>query len=609
MIVRVSLPLPLKDSFDYRSNFPLRKGMRILVDFRNRKEVGIVTGLRQRSSYTANKLKTVIEPLENIPSLPYSLLKFCRYLSRNYFCSYGESLKTALPLLLRTKKKIHINIARELSRQSLSQSQPKKKKRIYIREDFRGEKRFLLYKSQIKETINGGKQVIICLPRWQDVKRAAFLLGDEFKSHLAYLSSFQSPSRQFHNWLRIRKGEVSICLGTRMAIFAPFTNLGLIIVEGESFPGYFQPQKPFYNLRDIAWLLSQLTKSDFIISSDFFSLAAYVLLKENKFKLLDLRERKNITVKIFDLRNIRKRRYPVFSHLALGIIDKYLSNSKRVAVFWRRKGFSYFIRCRQCGYIAECPNCNIPFVYWKKESVLRCPRCEKKVKFSSLCPICQGEMLKYVGVGEERAESILRKNLPQAKVVSLSNSPLANDWNVVIGSQSEILSLPLKPELVIASGVDSLFSQEKLNAAEEGFLLLFRLREVAREEMVVFTFLPAYYPFIALQKGEEWFYKKELIQRKRMKLPPYFYLIEVNIRSKVEKVAERKYQELLSLFTKVQKNLSFYLYELGYTKKLRGNFYYTCVLKAKRRSTLNRVWERVGSDFRPGRSKISLSLI
>ena len=200
MIAQIALPLPLRESFDYKSPFPLQKGMRVLVDFRGKKEVGVVAKVKAKS-LCKKELKEIIAPLDLAPSLTPDLLKICRYISENYFCSYGEALHFALPSALRQKRKI-----KDVFSSSLSSRPKYRPERVYVRENLRMRRRFEVYAQYIEKAFARKKQAVICFPRWQDALAAFEFFAPLFPGKTALLSSFQHQSQQLENWLKIRRG-------------------------------------------------------------------------------------------------------------------------------------------------------------------------------------------------------------------------------------------------------------------------------------------------------------------------------------------------------------------------------------------------------------------
>jgi len=530
-------------------------------------------------------------------------------MSKRYLYSEGEMLRMMLPLSLRKKRLLEIKGVLD------KRVKPGGIKTVYIREGIKDSVRFDYYSKAIKEALLKGEQTIICLPQKDDILRTKKLLSERLKGiDIGELYSSQKSSEQLEQWARMRESEISVCVGTRQAVFAPFVNLGLIIIDKESFYGYFQPEKPFYHLRDLAFMRAKNGSLKVVLHSDYPSIDGYRILKKKSTESVDLFEEKKPKINIFDLRNYKFKRYPVLSGLSLEIIRKYLDRGKKVIVFWNRKGFAYLLKCSHCGEILKCPNCEsfMSFSLDKKSYV--CNHCGKKLAVLKRCNKCNKGYIRNIGVGAERAGVNFRKFFPGGKIFILSKDQpeYPQDWDMLIATQKLVYlrNIPLA-DLIIVSGIDSLLSRGDYSSGVEVFSVLSRLKSLAEEEMAVFTFHSEYYPIRAVKMGWEWFYKRELKERKSLQLPPYFHLAKLSFRQKSIPVLIRNISRVKEVLEEQgKKHKDFYVYDFvkSYPFKEGGNYHYYLLVKSKSMALLKSAIKKSLCKFRKSSAKISLEM-
>lgn len=610
MIAEIAVSVEVNQSFDYDAgDFPfLKRGMRVWIDFNNRRILGIVLDIKDKKK-ASFKLKPVLKVLDSSPSLPEPLLKLSESMSKRYLYSKGEMLRMMLPLSLRKKRLLEIK--GDLDKRV----KPGGIKTVYIREDIKDSVRFDYYSKAIKEALLRREQAIICLPQKDDILRTRKLLSERLQGvDIGELYSLQRSSEQLEQWVRMRQGDISVCVGTRQAVFAPFVNLGLIIIDKESFYGYFQPEKPFYHLRDLAFMRAKNEGLKIILHSDCPSIEGYRILKRKNAESIDLFKEKKPKINIFDLHNYKFKRYPVLSGLSLEITRKYLDKGKKVIVFWNRKGFAYLLKCSHCGEILKCPNCEsfMSFSLDKKSYI--CNHCGKKLAVLKRCNKCNKGYIRNIGVGTERAVSNFRKFFPGRKIFMLSKDQpeYPQDWDMLIATEKLVYSKNIPfADLVIVSGIDSLLSRGDYSSGIEVFSILSRLENLAEEEMAVFTFHPGYYPIKAVKRGWEWFYKRELKERKSLQLPPYFHLAKVSFRQKSIPILIRnisRFKEVLEEQGKKHKDFYIYDFVKSYPFKEGGNYHYYLLVKSKSMALLKSVIKKSLCKFRKSSAKISLEI-
>ncbi|MBN2120471.1 MAG: hypothetical protein JW734_05410 [Candidatus Omnitrophica bacterium] len=610
MIAEVAIGLEIKKSFDYQAEAfaGLKRGSRVLVDFNNKKRVGFVVNIKKKQRVKF-RLKPILAVLDRTAAFTENLLDFSKEVSLNYLYSQGDILEMMLPLALRK--------GRYFDESFLCRTNPRvpsdSGKITYIRENINTHVRFSNYREIVLKARRENKKVIICVPQKDDAFTVKnFLENNIADLKIALLFGSQAPSLQLKEWIRVRTQEADVCIGTRFAIFAPFINIETIIVEKENFYGYFQPEKPFYHLRDLSIMRAKLERSGLVLHSDFPSIWVYKSLKEKKLKFLDLSSENFPKAKIFDLKDYSFKGYPVFSHLIQELIRKYLQDQKKVILFWNRKGFSHLLRCNICGEVLKCPKCSNFLSFSIDAKSYLCSKCGFKRESRARCYKCKKGYIKNIGTGIERVESIFSKIFPDKKITTLSKGKYLKqkEWDILISTQRLIFleTIP-QAELLVVSGLDFMSSQGDYTSSLELFFLVKRLKSLAKEEFVLFTFNPGYYPIAALNQDWPWFYERELKQRKSLKFPPYFHVAKVGMRQKTQSSLLKNitsFKTVLEQTSAASNNIHIYGPIEDSPFKRSGTFHYFLFIKAKRIDVLRKALDKTISKFRKSSAKISL---
>lgn len=609
MIAEIAVAYELNKCFDYdAASFPdIRPGMRVVVNFANRRIVGVVVSLKENPQSTKYALKPILLTLDSYPVFSPGLIALGLRMSEHYLCGPGTVFDMMLPTYLRKTNRFD-----EIP--NIKTEQNSGVEAVYIQEEPYGLKRFDVYARKIKEVGGCGQKTIIVVSNSNDIDYVSSCIKERLPdSKLVSLPASTKPKEQIEVWKAMRVGDVDICVGTRSALFAPFEEVGLIIVEGENGYGHYQGTTPFFHSRDVALFRAKIEACSVYLHSDYPSLEVYHFLEKDKLRHIDCMDYSDSDLVIYDLNNYGFKKYPVFSELGTGLIARYLEKDKRVIVFWNKKGFSNLVRCDHCKAILKCDHCDSFLRYDKNAGEYVCGKCMRKSKLLERCPECNHKRLKPLGVGVERVEENLRKFFPDKKIVSLSTDSggVPEQWDVLVSTQKFLeAGMNISADLVMVSGLDSQMSLGDYRSAYEMFLLLKRLKNAAREELMLFTLNTDYYPFQALRHEPEWFYCMETDQRMQFKLPPYWSSATLVLRAKTEEMVNRKVEELAALFSEELLNktmgIKFYgpLKEIPY--KMRNQFYMKVILKSKDRRTLQQLIQLVLNKFKKSTTKLSL---
>ncbi|MCM8783408.1 MAG: primosomal protein N' [Candidatus Omnitrophica bacterium] len=569
--------LPLKKSFDYAIPDSLMKdaeiGKRVYVPFGKRKVVGYCIGKskKSKSSYT----KEIISVLDKEILFTKKILFFLKTLSEHYFASWGEMMALATPAYLRRPKK---TLVLEEKPQTLSKERiftkfsPEAERMInlikekenfnfLIFEDYFQEKRLNIYYEICEWVLNEGKSVLIIVPEIYIADNLYSVLKRKFDSYeiILYHSGF-SEKDGFINWCKIRGKYPKVVIGTRMAVFLPQENFGLIIVEDESSTFHKQDEFPFFNARDVAICRANYFKIPLILVGIPPLVETYYKAKKDGFWLIDLRNKpeRYPNVSVIDLSSGRRSKNYITKPLEIKI-NEVLEKGNKVFLVLNRRGFATFIRCRKCGRVMRCERCERNFIYHFSIKKLVCHYCGAVQEAPSLCPNCQTSYLRYQGIGTEKLESELSRLFPRAKTARIDldikrEKVLKNvlkDFqekriDILTGTNMLVKLPPLSGIGLV--GIVNLEEDVKFpdfRGGERIFSLLIRFLSLLKQdnewgELLIQTRNPQNNLFDALKKLDyEMFYQDELSLRKELGLPPFKNLIVLNLRGKNQKNVEK----------------------------------------------------------------------
>jgi primosomal protein N' (replication factor Y) len=588
-VAKVVFPIGLEKDFDYLipQTMSLKKGMRVLVDFKNRKKVAIVVGFKKESFYP--QLKPIKEVLDKFPSLSEEKMKFAQSLSKVYPYSLGEFLFMMLPPYLKKPRKLEINFSSKKGRRF---------KMSFIKGNSFLE-RYSFWKERVKKKLKESS-VLIFFPQLSYLEEAKKVIGSDFP-RITIIHRQQKEKEIFNNWLKSRKK--SLILSTRVGIFYYPEDLSLIVIEEENSPYYFQEEKPFHHLVDVATILAKQKKIELILSADYPTISTYYFIKKKKIDLIDKsKKEKKELIRVIDLGNFRKK--GIINPLLGELLRKNVEENKTCLVLWNKKGFSAFISCSVCGYIYKCQRCwgYLKFSFEEEKGI--CPYCGKKVDIPQICSKCKTGYIKMVGLGIERLKMILRRYFPQVKIEEWEKK---DTHTKIILSTSKILSSLYQRDsfnVGFILDIDDWLSRLNYEATFESFIYLKKLSSFFTDTFYVFTYNKNHYLFEALNKDWKKFYEKELSLRKKLKLPPFGTLAKITTRAKNEnKLLER----MKNLYNKLkEKGLEVYGPFKEYPFKLRGKFRYSVIVKAKEGYFLRKVIKEETTIYRSSHLKSAI---
>lgn len=468
-----------------------------------------------------------------------------------------------------------------------------------------------VYLSYIENIINSGKTAIMLVPEISLTPQMFTNFTTRFGDKVAILHSGLSAGERYDEWRRLIEGKAKIVVGARSAIFAPLKNIGVIIIDEEHESSFISESNPRYNTIDIAHFRRQYNSCTLILGSATPSIQDYFLAQNNKLKLLELPVRVNgkdmPKMYIVDmLTEIRNGNNSPFSRHLLGFLDEVVYKKKQAMLFLNRRGFASFQRCRNCGYIAKCEDCDISLVYHKNEERLKCHYCGKRYKPLTKCPNCGSYDIKQGAIGTEKIVTELQKLYKDVKIFRMDNDTTQNK-NSHIKILSEFASS--KPAILvgtqmIAKGHDykdvtlvgvidadqSLF-QSDYKASEKTFQLITQVagragRQDQEGKVIIQTLMPNHYIYRFISNYDyKGFYKKEINLRKVTNFPPFTTIVRILFSGdNEERVLEniRKVNlEIKSLKENNEKEFVFYDLMKSPINKIQNKFRYQILMRIK----------------------------
>jgi len=588
-IARVVFPIGLGKEFDYLvpESMNLKKGMRVLVDFKNKKKVAIVVGFKRESLYP--QLKPIKEILDRFPSLSEEKIKFAKNLSKIYPYTYGEFLFMMLPPYLKKAKRLEASfLSKEGSEFKVS----------FVKADSFLE-RYSFWKEKIKKKLKEGS-VLIFFPQISYLEEARKVITLDFKE-VEIIHRQQKEKEIFNNWLKSRRR--SLILSTRVGIFYYPEDLTLIVIEEENSLYYFQEEKPFHHLVDVASILAKQKRIELILAADYPTISTYYLIKKKKIDLIDKsKKKKKELIKIIDLGNYQKKR--IINPLLGELLRKNIEEDKSCLILWNKKGFSTFVTCSVCGYIYKCQRCYSYLKFSFKEGKGVCPYCGKKTEIGQVCSKCKTGYIKMVGLGIEKLRMILKRYFPQTRIEEWEKR--TSNAKIIL-STSKILS-SLYQDSSFSVGfildIDSWLSRLNYEATFESFVYLKKLSYLFTDNLYVFTYNKNHYLFENINEDWRKFYEKELSLRKKLKLSPFGIIAKITTRAKNE---NKLLEKMKNLYNKLKgRGLEVYGPFKEYPFKLRGKFRYSLIVKAKKGYFLRKVIKEETAVYRSSHLKSAI---
>ena len=412
-----------------------------------------------------------------------------------------------------------------------------------------------VYLRVIEEVIAKGKEAIVLVPEISLTPQLVKRFRGRFGKKVGVIHSALSEGDRFDAWRQASRGSVSVIIGARSAIFAPFKNLGMIVVDEEHEASYKQDESPCYNARDLALVLGKMTDSVVILGSATPSVETYANAERQRLTYLSLPLRvEDRRLPVLGIVDMRKERGKVFSKILRGAIIENSNNRKQTILFLNRRGFSSFVVCQACGEIVSCPNCSISLTYHARDNSIKCHYCGISEKLFDHCLKC-GKELRGLGMGTQRVEDEVRTILPEARISRMDRDAVVGknkllrlydklekgEVDILIGTQMVAKGHDLPGvTLVGVISADQSLGIPDFRAGERTFQLVTQVAGRAGRgdepgRVIVQTFNPDHSSIkFAIEQDSVGFLKEELKLREELGYPPFSKLINFRFEGKLE---------------------------------------------------------------------------
>ena len=404
-----------------------------------------------------------------------------------------------------------------------------------------------------RDYLRMNKEVLILVPEISLTPQMIQRVKERFEDVIFYHSELSDQER-YEQYKRVKQGDVKIVVGTRSAIFLPFNNLGLIIIDEEHDQSYKQDSIPCYHAKNVAIKRAYDNNGKVVLASATPSLESYSRALRGDYELLILKNRINNmlpSIGFIDLANeIKHHGSYIISKELKNEINNCLNNNKQVIILLNRRGYSPIIKCSNCMETLMCNDCDKPLNYHKDEGILKCHECGRIYKLPKLCPKCQKDSLIFYGFGTKKVEEEIKRIFPNANVDRMDRDNVSRkgsskrilesfgrkEIDILIGTQmiAKGLDYPDVTLVGILNGDAGLMHQD-YNSAKITFDLLMQAsgrsgRSINPGKVIIQAFNPEHYVLKAVYNQDyEYFYKIEMNYRHKANYPPYTHIIELKI--------------------------------------------------------------------------------
>ncbi|TKH03970.1 primosomal protein N' [Peribacillus simplex] len=471
-----------------------------------------------------------------------------------------------------------------------------------------------VYLQAIASVIEKGKEAIMLVPEISLTPQTVKRFKERFGEQVAVMHSGLSVGEKYDEWRKIHRKEVKVVVGARSAVFAPFENLGLVIIDEEHESSYKQEETPRYHARDVAIERAKSYRCPVILGSATPTLESFARAKKNVYKLLTLSQRMNKNalpaVDIVDMREeLRTGNRSMFSELLFTKLKDRLEKGEQTVLMLNKRGHSSFVMCRSCGLVINCPNCDISLTYHRFNDIMKCHYCGFEEGMPSACPECESEHIRFFGTGTQKVEEELAKILPEARVIRMdvdttskkgSHERLLNAFgegkaDILLGTQMIAKGLDF-PNITLVGvlSADTMLHLPDFRSSEKTFQLLTQVsgragRHQLPGEVVIQTYTPEHYS-IELSAFQDYdaFYEREMHLRRQSHYPPYYYVVLIT-------VSHEDLMKTVSVTEKITNYLGSRLNRdsivLGPVaspiSRINNRYRYQCLIKYKREPDLN----------------------
>lgn len=434
-----------------------------------------------------------------------------------------------------------------------------------------------VYMHIIKEVLKQGKTAILLVPEISLTPQVMGNFKARFGDSVALLHSGLSDGERFDEWQRIREGQAQIVIGARSAIFAPLSNMGVIILDEEHDPSYKSESNPRYLTHDVARFRAEYNNCPLILGSATPSLESFYKARNKEYVLHELPERANKkempNIQVVNMcTEVLNGNLSMFSASLLNDLTMCVQQNNQAMLFINRRGHSSYMICRECGYIPKCEDCDVSLVYHSEDNQLKCHYCNKRYKALTNCPQCGSSYIRYGTMGTQRVVQELKKHFPDVKILRMDvdTTSTKNALTNVLQEFANTKPCILVGTQMIAKGhdfpdvtlvgvlnADMSLHYSDYRSTERTFQLITQVagragRAEKQGKVVVQTYTPNHYIYrFVANYNYLGFYDKEINLRQVTSFPPFAKVLRILFSSedenKVKKATQQMYKQVKEL--------------------------------------------------------------
>lgn len=572
------IPIDRDQFFTYGADIEYFAGDLVEIPLGRKKTRGVVLGPAKKPNF--NRIRNISKKIE--PGLlSNQQLQQAQWLAERYYCSLGLCLKLFIPKVVstaRVKERLYDLPSKEdfeLTKEQFAVFDQFKK-------DISKQKPFLLFgptgsgKTEVymRMMSHTKGQALLIVPEISLVPQNILRFMANFpEKNVVFLHSKLSGGERYKAWQEIKNGSANIIIGPRSALFSPFKNLGLIIIDEEHDQSLKQFDKnPRYHAVDFAEFISEQKKIPLVLGSATPEVEHFFKAQNDDYILLSLSSRfhqdEMPEVEIVDMKEeFKKKNFSIFSESMVVEMEEVLERGKQVVLFINRRGAASFVTCRTCGFVEECESCNLPYTYhiFGKNQGLVCHHCGRRKKAPHTCSECQSKAIKFLGGGTEKVYAALHSLFPKARIERMDKDTTsrkgahekifkkfkAHEIDILVGTQmiSKGWDMP-KVDLVGIVSADVGLHFPDFRASERVFQLLTQVagrtgRKHSRGKVVLQTYYPEHEVIQAVRNHDfVSFYESDIESRRDLLYPPFSNIAKLIIESKSEGAARRKAEKI-----------------------------------------------------------------
>ncbi len=451
------------------------------------------------------------------------------------------------------RKKVELTPEQAVAVKAVSEGAPG----TYLIHGVTGSGKTEIYLNLIKKTLAEGKNAIMLVPEISLTPQMLGIFRARFGDMVSVLHSGLSDGERYDEWRRLLTGGARVALGARSAVFAPLTDVGVIIIDEEHDSSYVSENNPRYFTSEIAEFRRAYNGAKLVLGSATPSVETYYKAVKGEYTLITLDKRINRMqlpeLETVDMRDeIRAGNAGIFSARLLSGLEETLKEGNQAMLFLNRRGYASFLRCRSCGFVPKCPSCEVSLTYHKEDNTLRCHYCGARYRAIEKCPICGYEDLKEGKTGTEKVEAEIKRIFPEARVLRMDNDTTrsrdsyreiltafgAGEADVLVGTQMIAKGHDFKNvTLVGIIDADVALYYSDYRSAERTFQLITQMagragRESKPGRVVMQTYSPNHYVYkFAKRYDYRGFFEKEINTRELTKYPPYSKIVRLLVLS------------------------------------------------------------------------------